>query len=205
MLHHPIARRLAGVALLVAVSACATAPASAPPPGPAPSRAPALPPVPLVEGPLRIHVQYPSASALVEARDSSFIFGHVGNGRATLTINGIPVPVLPNGSYLAFLPLPRPDSARFDLVAALGADTVRSSHPIRLPVPRPSLTLDGPLVVDSASLAPVAGLTLRADERVRVGVRAPANALVWVELDTTAAARRLLSNGAALPGRRAGG
>ncbi len=203
MLRHPIARRPSGVALLVALGACAAAPARAP--APEPTRGSTLPPVPLVEGPLRIHVQYPSANALVDARDSSFIFGHVGNGRATLTINGSPVPVLPNGSYLAFLPLPRPDSARFDLVAALGADTVRSSHPIRLPVPRPSLTLDGPLVVDSASLAPVAGLTLRADERVRVGVRAPANALVWVELDTTAAARRLLSNGAALPGRRAGG
>lgn len=205
MLHHPIARRPAGVALLVAVSACAAAPASAPPPGPAPSRAPALPPVPLVEGPLRIHVQYPSASALVEARDSSFIFGHVGNGRATLTINGIPVPVLPNGSYLAFLPLPRPDSARFDLVAALGADTVRASHPIRLPAPRAPLTLDGPLAVDSASLTPPPGLTLRANERVRVSVRAPANASVWVELDTTAAGRRMLLSGATPPGLRATG
>ena len=29
--------------------------------------------------------------------------------------------MLPNGSYLAFLPLPRPDSARFDLVATLVA------------------------------------------------------------------------------------
>jgi N-acetylmuramoyl-L-alanine amidase len=150
-------------------------------------------------------VQYPSANALVEARDSSFIFGHVGNGRATLTINGIAVPVLPNGSYLAFLPLPRPDSARFDLVAALGADTVRVTHPIRLPAPRPPLALDGPLVVDSASVTPLAGLMLRAAERVRVGVRAPSNASVWLELDTTAAGRRMLLNGATLPGVRATG
>jgi N-acetylmuramoyl-L-alanine amidase len=164
-----------------------------------------LPPVPLVEGPLRIHVQYPAASALVEARDSSFIFGHVGNGRATLTINGIAIPVLPNGSYLAFLPLPGPDSARFDLVAALGPDTVRLAHPIRLPPPRPSLTLDGPLVVDSASMAPSAGLMLRSDDRVRVSVRAPANASVWVQLDTTAMGRRMLINGATLPGVRATG
>jgi N-acetylmuramoyl-L-alanine amidase len=203
MLRHPIARRPSGVALLVSLGACASAPASAP--VPEPTRASTLPPVPLVEGPLRIHVQYPPANALVDARDSSFIFGHVGNGRAVLTINGAPVRVLPNGSYLAFLPLPQPDSARFDLVAALGADTARASHPIRLPVPRPSLTLDGPLVVDSASLAPAAGLTLRADERVRVSVRAPANALVWVEIDTSGAGRRSLVNGAALPGRRAAG
>ncbi len=150
-------------------------------------------------------MQYPSPNALVEARDSSFIFGHVGSGRATLTINGISVPVLPNGSYLAFLPLPRPDSARFDLVAALGADTVRASHPIRLPAPRVPLTLDGPLVVDSASLSPSPGLMLRPDERVRVGVRAPANASVWVELDTATRGRRMLLSGATLPGLRATG
>lgn len=203
MLRQSIARRPSGVALLVALGACASAPVSAP--APAPPRTPALPPVPLVEGTLRIHVQYPSRNALVEARDSSFIFGHVGNGRATLTINGMPVPVLPNGSYLAFLPLPRPDSARFDLVAALGADTVRVSHPVRLPMPRAALSPDGPLVVDSGSLTPAPGLTLRSDERVRVSLRAPANASVWVELDTTITARRMLLSGATPPGLRATG
>ena len=205
MLRHSRARRPTGVALLVALAACASGRPAAAPPAPTPTRAAALPPVPLVEGPLRIHVQYPSANSMVDARDSSFIFGHVGNGRATLTINGIAVPVLPNGSYLAFLPLPRPDSARFDLVAALGGDTVRASHPIRLPVPRPSLTLDGPLIVDSASLTPAPGLTLRASERVRVSIRAPGNALVWIELDTGAAARRALVSAAAPPGPRATG
>lgn len=161
--------------------------------------------MPLVEGPLRIHVQYPAENALVEARDSSFILGQVGNGRATLTINGIAVPVFPNGAYLAFLPLPRPDSARFDIVAALGLDTARVSHPVRLPVARPVLTLNGPLLIDSTSITPPAGLMLRASERVRVGIRAPANASVWVELDTTASARRPLINGAALPGVRTTG
>lgn len=207
MLRLMIARRPTGVAFLVVAAACASArPGSPPPPSAgASSGAAVLPPVPLVEGPLRIHVQYPAESALVEARDSSFIFGQVGNGRATLTINGIAVPVLPNGSYLAFLPLPRPDSARFDIVAAVGADTVRVSHPIRLPVPRPVLTLNGPLLVDSATITPAEGLMLRAAERVRVGIRAPANASVWVELDTSASGRRPLINGAALPGVRASG
>ena len=206
MLRHLIARRPVGVALVVALAGCASGRTEAPlePTRPAPaSGAPTLPPIPPVDGPLRIHVQYPAANALVEARDSSFIFGHVGTGRATLAINGMAVPVHPNGSYLAFLPLPRSDSARFDLVAVLGLDTVRLAHPIRLPPPRPSLTLDGPLAVDSASITPPPGLMLRRDEPVRVSVRAPANALVWVELDTTAAGRRMLVNGATLPGARA--
>ena len=161
-----------------------------------------MPPIPLVSDSLRIHVQYPAANALVDARDSSFIFGNVGNGRAALTINGIAVRVLPNGSYLAFLPLPGSDSARFDLVATLGADTVRLVHPIRLPPRRPVLTLDGPLVIDTASITPRPGLMLRPDERVRVSVRAPANAAVWVQLDTTVAGRKALINGATLPGVR---
>ena len=207
MLRLMVARRPTGVAFVVVAAACASARSVSPPPAPteAPSKAPALPPVPLVEGPLRIQVQYPAENALVEARDSSFILGQVGNGRATLTINGMAVPVLPNGSYLAFLPLPRPDSARFDIVATLGPDTVRVSHPIRLPLPRPVLALSGPLLVDSASLTPPPGLMLRAAERVRVGIRAPANASVWVELDSTGSARRPLINGATLPGLRATG
>ena len=208
MLRYPIARRPAGVALVIVAAACtARRPAASPPPATtttAPVTAgPTLPPVPLVEGPLRIHVQYPPANALVEARDSTFIFGNVGNGRATLAINGIAVHVLANGSYLAFLPLPRGDSARFDLVAALGSDTLRLPHPVRLPAARPSLALDGPLVVDSTSVAPSAGLMLRRDERVRVSVRAPSNASVWVRLDTTTAGRRALVNAAAPPRARA--
>ena len=204
MLRHGIMRQLALAALSGALMACAGTPAragvepSAPPP-----RVATLPPVPLVEGPLAIHVQYPAANALVEARDSSFVFGHVGNGRASLTINGIPVRVLPNGSYLAFLPLPPPDSARFDFVAVLGIDTVRLTHPIRLPPPRPVLALDGALVVDSTSASPREGLAFRANEAVRVSVRAPANASVWLQLDTTASGKRSLVNGAALPGPRA--
>jgi N-acetylmuramoyl-L-alanine amidase len=65
------------------------------------------------------------------------------------------------------------------------------------------LALDGILVVDSSSASPREGLALRADEAVRVSVRAPANATVWLELDTTASGKRPLVNGAALPGPRA--
>src|SRR5918992_1129522 len=203
MLRHGIMRQLALAALFIALTACAGTPTRARIEPTPPPRAATLPPVPLVEGPLAIHVQYPAANSLVDARDSSFVFGHVGNGHASLTINGIRVPVLPNGSYLAFLPLPQPHSARFDFVAVLEIDTVRLTHPIRLPPPRPVLVLDGVLVVDSSSASPREGLALRADEAVRVSVRAPANATVWLELDTTASGRRVLVNGAALPGARA--
>ncbi len=147
--------------------------------------APSLPPVPLVEGPLAIRVQYPAANALIQSRDSNFIFGTVGNGKATLTINGASVPVLPNGAWLAWLPVPPSESPQYQLVAALGADTVRLTHIVRVLPPRKVLPLDGPLVVDSASVSPRGALGLRDDELVRVSVRAPANASVFVRADST--------------------
>jgi len=147
---------------------------------------------------LDVHVVYPVANAQITSRDSNFIFGSVGNGRATLTIDGMPVPVQPNGSFLAWLPLPSPDQSRYELVAALGPDTSRVSHPVRLLPLRPLLSLTGLLSVDSNSVTPRQPLVLRDDDPVRVSVRAPANAAVWVHADT--GAWHPLVSRAALPG-----
>ncbi|HEX2778555.1 MAG TPA: N-acetylmuramoyl-L-alanine amidase, partial [Gemmatimonadaceae bacterium] len=77
-------------------------------------------------------VVYPTANALIQSRDSNFIFGSVGNGNASLTINGAPVHVWPNGAFLAWLPIPTVDMQRYDLVVALGSDTARLTRPVRL-------------------------------------------------------------------------
>ena len=150
---------------------------------PTPSPVPALPAMPSVEGPPAIRVVYPPAQHLIESRDSNFIFGSIGNGRATLTINGAAAKVYPNGSFLAFVANPPSTSPRYDLVAVVGNDTARLSHPVRVQDPRPTLGLTGPLVVDTSSISPRAPATapmlLRGDERVRVAIRAPANASVW--------------------------
>jgi N-acetylmuramoyl-L-alanine amidase len=185
---------LAGALVLAACGAGATPPRTTPAP------APTLPPIPLIEGTLAPRVQYPGAGALVTARDSTFIFGSLGTGRATLAINGAPVTVHPNGSWIAFLPVP--GNGRYELVAAVGADTVRRTHQVRTLAPRPALAADGPLVVDSASVAPRGEMALRDDEPVRVSVRAPANAAAWVELPARAgaAARRPLVSAAVAGG-----
>src|SRR3981081_2574540 len=60
-----------------------------------PRQAPPLPPVPLVEGRLSPRVVFPEANQALTVRDSNFIFGSIGNGRASLTINGAPVKVAP--------------------------------------------------------------------------------------------------------------
>src|SRR5205823_5030991 len=118
------------------------------------SPAPPLPPVPLVEGPLAIKVVYPPAQHLIESRDSNFIFGSIGNGRASLTINGAPARVYPNGAFLAFVANPLPGVAREDLLAVAGTDTARSSHPVRVQDAHPALALAGALVVDTTTISP---------------------------------------------------
>jgi N-acetylmuramoyl-L-alanine amidase len=173
---------------LVGAAGCTQTPRPA---APAPAQQPpaatsvasgALPAVPLVQGPLAPRVTYPPPDYAIPSRDSNFIFGTIGNGRASLTINGHAVRVWPNGAYLGFIPNPPPEAPRYDLVAALGADTARLTHAVRIAPPRDPLPVAGPLVVDSASVGPQGTLLLRDDERVRVSVRAPANAgatVVW--------------------------
>ncbi len=166
------------IILLVAViAACARV---APPSATPATRIPSLPPVPLIDGPLAPRVIYPRANALLASRDSNFIFGSVGNGRASLTVNGSPVKVLRNGSWIAFLSNPRHQAPTYDLTVALGADTVRLSHPVRLLPPRPSLDESGALTADSASITPRGSLQLRPGEPVTVSIRAPRNAGVWL-------------------------
>ncbi|PYO82768.1 MAG: hypothetical protein DMD68_10995, partial [Gemmatimonadetes bacterium] len=77
--------RWVAAALCFALAACAgTPPAAAPAPAPAPA--------------LRISVVYPKATDVVQSRDSAFLFGSVGRGDASLTVNGAAVAVHPNGA-----------------------------------------------------------------------------------------------------------
>jgi len=145
-----------------------------------------LPPIPLVEGPLAVRVQYPAPNQSIATRDSNFIFGTVGNGRAALTINGHPARVAPNGAFLAFLPLPPRGNPRYELVATTARDTARLTVPIRIAsfAPVAALPENGRLVVDSVSIVMPRGRPLlREDEAVRIAIRAPSNATVWVGWD----------------------
>lgn len=205
----PRIARLAAAAWFAAGCASAGGPKTeAPAAGPAAAGegagagAPALPPIPEVTGKLAIRVVYPTPEHVIESRDSNFVMGSVGNGKATLTINGTPVPVAPNGAFLAFLPLPPRETSRYDLVATAGADTASLAYTIKLPVPAVHFAPLGPLTYDSSSVvpAPSARLALRDDEMVRVSIRAPSNATVVWRGDAGAGAP--LVNGAAPLGAR---
>ncbi len=138
------------------------------------------PPVSLRTGRLLIDVVYPPDGSLITARDSNFIFGSVGDGRARLTINGEAVVVQPNGAFLAWLPVPAAPGdtlARYQLTALLGDEEARAVHTVRLPrLPAP--LPDAPVAVDEESVRPRGAWWVQAGEPVPLRVRATPGARV---------------------------
>ncbi|HEY0304485.1 MAG TPA: hypothetical protein VGC44_05915, partial [Longimicrobiales bacterium] len=76
---------------------------------------------------------YPPENGQLAVRDSTFVFGATGSGRATLTINGTPVQVAPNGAWLAFLPVPADGVYR--LQATKDGQTTSLERRVRVPAP----------------------------------------------------------------------
>lgn len=147
---------------------------------------PAIPGAPIeiepVDGPVEVKVVYPRPRQVIGVRDSTFLFGSVGSGQASLTINGADVPVYPNGSFLAWLPFPPGDKPAYALVATKDGSSASATLEVARPPVSTPLPETGRLVVDRASARPDSGLRIRGDEIVRVSIRAPANAKVTLRL-----------------------
>jgi N-acetylmuramoyl-L-alanine amidase len=175
--------------LAAAIAGCASRPAPATPAAAQPlvdtSAAPpeparGLPPIPPVRGRLAVRVMYPSANAVVQARDSTFLFGSLGTGEARLVVNGVPVRVEPNGAWLAWLPLTGDSLSPFRIEAWTRAESVAVVHWVRRPGWRPPPPSG--LWVDSASLSPVGTRWLARDEYLPLSVRAAEGAEVRLRL-----------------------
>ncbi|HEU4828032.1 MAG TPA: N-acetylmuramoyl-L-alanine amidase [Gemmatimonadales bacterium] len=142
-----------------------------------------LPEVDSVIGPLQLRVQYPAANAVVDAGDSSFVFGTTGTGNAALTINGAPVRVAPNGAWLAWVALPRDSVMRLELRARTPADSQRLTLTLRRP-----RRFQPPAVgawIDTASLAPTGLVEWPAGEFLALTARATPGAQVRLVQDGT--------------------
>jgi len=91
-------------------------------------------------------VAYPAPTARIDARDSTFIYGSLGTGDATLTIDGAPVRVWPNGAWIAWVPLTSDSVTRFHLLARTASDSATLEYPVHRsgwqPPPGPALWLD---------------------------------------------------------------
>src|SRR5207244_10476448 len=131
---------------------CAAGCASARPRG-VPARAGATP-APARES-LHVSVQYPGPTDVIQARDSTFLFGAVrgGVGRERLTVGGTPVPLLANGAWIAWVPLPDDTIAAFRLVARSGGDSVVQDVTARI-APRYRPPPGRAAWIDTTSFAP---------------------------------------------------
>src|SRR5205814_1211181 len=66
-------------------------------------------------------------------------FCSVGTGDAALQINGVAVPVYPNGSFMGWLPVPSDSSPHYELLARNPTQSARLIVPVRIP-PVPDTT-----------------------------------------------------------------
>lgn len=136
------------------------------------------PAVPPVDGPLALAVRHPGPAEALAPGGFAYLAGSAGSGRARMTVDGVPVPLHPNGSFAAYLPVP---GRRFyELVAVRGGDTVRVRHPVALAA-ADAPGVDGPLRVDPSTVRPRGEIAAPPEERIAVSVRAPAGASAWVQ------------------------
>src|SRR5882724_3128504 len=142
----------------------------------------ALPAMQPVRGPLALRVVYPPPDAVLQVRDSSFLFGSAGSGDAVVTIDGQPARVWPNGAWLAYVALPLDSLMRLRIEARRGADSAVLEYPVRRRLADAGRHTVGAVWLDSLSLAPTGRLWLARGEYLTLGVRAAEGAAVRVRL-----------------------
>lgn len=132
-----------------------------------------------------IHVVYPAPTDVVVARDSTFLFGSVGRGDAVLVVDGTPVPVHPDGAWIAWVALPDDSVADVRLVAAAGGRSDSTTVRLHLaPRFRPPDSVRA--WIDTGSFVPAGRLEWPAGEGVRLAVHATPGATVRLLLPDSA-------------------
>jgi N-acetylmuramoyl-L-alanine amidase len=162
-----LARRAWPAFLVLAYAGCAPAVTR---PVPSAPGGPNLPPIPVHNGTLKLYVGYPRDSMHIAVRDTNFIFGSTGRGDAQLQIDGRPVPVQPNGAFLAFLPVPQDGVYHLEARANGQVDSLRRVVllPDSLP-PAPDT-----MAILPGSMYPTGARVALPHERIEVGFRGTA-------------------------------
>jgi N-acetylmuramoyl-L-alanine amidase len=129
---------------------------------------------------------------MIASRDSTFIIGSVGNGRATATVNGVPVRVWPNGAFMGYVVNPPPTAPQYEVVATVGNDTARTVQYVRvagmLPLPPDTSHAPPPTVVDTTPAWVILGDSVIPQldtDRVIIGRPAPNDTYRWFFLPGT--------------------
>lgn len=99
--------RLSGLILGALASSCTGAP----------------PPVPPLDGPLRLAIRYPESGSPAP-RKMVGVWGSVGSGRAALTVNGRSTRIEPNGAFVDWVPMEPTSTPTLLFTASLDGRTV---------------------------------------------------------------------------------
>jgi N-acetylmuramoyl-L-alanine amidase len=118
---------------------------------------------------------------VVQARDSSFLFGSAGTGDARVTVNGHPVRVWPNGAWIAWVPLPPDSLMRFRIEARTDSAFTELDHVVRWGGYR-SPPPPAAVWIDTTSLTPRGSLWWPRDEYLALSLRASEGAEVRLVL-----------------------
>ena len=165
--------RLVWAAFFVAAVGCGS---------PVPRPASPLP----VHEPLHITVVYPDTAEPIQAHDSSFLFGSVGGGRddIALSVNGIPVRVLANGTWLAWAPLPDDSIVSFHIVARAGAAVEQRETTFVARIAQRFQPPAGAVAwIDTTSFTPTDSIDFPTGEGIRLSVRATPGARVRLRME----------------------
>jgi len=129
----------------------------------------------------RLRITYPKSGAMIFASDSVFVLGQIEPPEAELRINASPVPVYPNGAFLAMLPL---DSSQvtFNFQVILGADTLQQHLPLQVAPALISFPTNS-LAYDPDFIFPRDPLSLRPGDLLQVAVKATpgCRAQFWID------------------------
>ncbi len=123
---------------------------------------------------------YPSPTDLVDARDSTFLFGSLGTGNATLTVNDQPARVWPNGGWLAWVAIPGDSVVNLTLSARTATDSATLTYQVRRVrrfEPPPAKVW-----IDSTSMSPARRVWWPAGEYLPLSLRASQGAEVRLVL-----------------------
>ena len=144
-----------------------------------------LPAVPRATRPESLHVTvvYPAPTDVLQSHDSAFLFGAVygARGPVHLGVNGQSVPVLPDGGWIAWVPLPDDRVAPFLLAATAGPDSSRTVVTAHI-APRFHPPPGRAAWIDTTSFTPVGALALPAGEGILLSVQAVPGASVRLVL-----------------------
>ncbi|MBA3658256.1 MAG: N-acetylmuramoyl-L-alanine amidase [Gemmatimonadales bacterium] len=151
--------------------------------------APGLPPVPPAHGKLDLRIVHPVPEDLLPARDSTFIFGSTGTGDARVTVNGHPVRVWPNGTWLGWIPLERDSVIRFRVEARQGREVQTITLNVHRSPAGQSRVRKGNAWIDTLALSPVGSAWWPREEYLPLRAKAAAGSTV----------RLLLPGGVAVP------